>query len=408
MACGHALETSVIIEDHFSFPKNIQEQNILTTSTPYKLSNLVKLDKELGWNGSLERLKLFVQSDLSMEGQWSSPGGEVKQFTSKNYTMKWYGKKKQKLVVIPDDKNLSLRERLVKFATLNKGNGHNDEQSSVAEGNLNMVEVVENSLPDDDKQVHDHITENQGDTDNSTIETPFVKSGHKFTNSQCHCRDLALQLKRIEGDIQQLKNCAETCDANENTWSCKTSTCKSEKAMLRNNLEDANNTIKDLKAKIMYLEQEKDNLVTALMIQQKDQIIQETKSSNQKQQATVNLSSTYALNTENQFQTLSDTLDNETQTETRINNHEIKTANDQEECMAEYHNKQQSLKTRDKVTHNIGSDIIVIGDSIIENIQPRKLTREKVHKYSSVASGHACHAHHDLKFFQSENFKNCN
>ena len=31
----------------------------------------------------------------------------------------------------------------------------------------------------------------------------------------------------------------------------------------------------------MYLEQEKDNLATALMIQQKDQIIQETKSSKQ-------------------------------------------------------------------------------------------------------------------------------
>ena len=46
--------------------------------------------------------------------------------------MKWYGKKKQKLVVILDNKNQSLRERLVKFATLNKGNGHNDEQSSVA------------------------------------------------------------------------------------------------------------------------------------------------------------------------------------------------------------------------------------------------------------------------------------
>ena len=218
----------------------------MITSTPYKLSNLVKLDKELAWNGLLEGLKLFVQSDLSIEGQWSSPGGEVKQFTSKNYTMKWYGKKKKKLWVIRDDKNQSLREKLVKFATLNKGKGHNDQQSSIVEGNLNMVEVIENSLPDDDSEVHDHITENQGDTDNSTIETPFVKSGHKFTNSQCHCRDLALQFKGIEGDIQQLKNRAVTCDANENTRSCKTSICKSEKAMLRNNLEKANNIIKDL------------------------------------------------------------------------------------------------------------------------------------------------------------------
>ena len=29
-------------------------------------------------------------------------------------------------------------------------------------------------------------------------------------------------------------------------------------------------------------------------------------------------------------------------------------------------------------------------------------------KINGVDSGHACHAQHDLKFFQSENFKNCN
>ncbi len=38
---------------------------------------------------------------------------------------------------------------------------------------------------------------------------------------------------------------------------------------------------------------------------------------------------------------------------------------------------------KEKVTHEIGSDIVIIGDSIIKNIQPRKLTRnKKVHKYT--------------------------
>lgn len=58
------------------------EQNLLTTSTPFKLSSLVKLENGLAWNGSLESLKLFVQSELSIEGQWSSPGGDVQQSSS--------------------------------------------------------------------------------------------------------------------------------------------------------------------------------------------------------------------------------------------------------------------------------------------------------------------------------------
>jgi hypothetical protein len=390
MACRRALEGSVIIEDHFSFPQSILEQNMPTTSTPSKLSNLIKLDKELAWIGSPESLKLFVQSDLNIEGQWTSPGGEVKQFTSENYTMKWYGRKKQKLVITRDDKNESLRKKLrpTEFATLNKAIIHDiDKQYGEAEGkrsegNSNMVEVIENSWSDDGKYDSDHITANQDDPSSSKIET-VVEGGHKFTNSQCYCRDLALQLKRVERDIHQLKNRAETRDVNENTRVCNTNTCQSEKALLRSNLEEANNTIKDLKAKIMYLEQEKDNLATAMTLQQKDyqtclnnlnrqnnkstetsnnyQVVQGTKSSNRKLNEG-NTPSTYVLNTDNQYQSLSDILDGETQTETRIYNHPK--GNEKNE------------------SHEIGSDVIIIGDSIVKNIQPRKLTRKKVHKYT--------------------------
>lgn len=61
-----------------------------------------------------------------------------------------------------------------------------------------MVEVVENSLSDDNKHVPDHIAENEDDANNSKIERPFGKSRHMLTNFQCHCRGLALQLKQLE------------------------------------------------------------------------------------------------------------------------------------------------------------------------------------------------------------------
>ena len=70
MAYGRAMENSVLIEDHFSFPQSMPEKSILTTSTPFKLSNLIIKDNEFAWKGSLESLKLFVQSDLNIEGQW--------------------------------------------------------------------------------------------------------------------------------------------------------------------------------------------------------------------------------------------------------------------------------------------------------------------------------------------------
>jgi hypothetical protein len=60
MACRRAFKGSVIIEDNFSFPQSILEQNMPTTSTPSKLSNLIKFDKELTWIGSLDRQSEIV------------------------------------------------------------------------------------------------------------------------------------------------------------------------------------------------------------------------------------------------------------------------------------------------------------------------------------------------------------
>ena len=157
-------------------------------------------------------------------------------------------------------------------------------------------------------------------------------------------------------------------------------------------------------AKIVHLQEEKDNLVMTLTLQQKGyqtclnnldlqnnrsvetsnnfQIVHGTKSSSQTKNER-NTPGIYTLNTaENQSQTLSDIPDTETQTEAQIYSHpkgnEINTINDQTENMVEPQNKQSSnSKARD-----IGSDIVIIGDSIVKNIQPRKLSRKKVHKYT--------------------------
>ena len=203
-----------------------------------------------------------------------------------------------------------------------------------------------------------------------------------------------------KSDIQQLKNRTDSYEGKENSRPCKLNTCESEKTNLRNNLEEANNIIKDLRAKVEYLGHEKVNLATALALQQKDyqaclnnlnqpnnitaemsnnfETVQKTKSSDRKQQADIIPSSSHMLNIENRYQTLSDTLDNESQTESTVPHNLSKRYETKPvKSTCEHQNKQQNPKTRE-----IGSDIIVIGDSIIKNIQPRKLSRKKVHKYS--------------------------
>ena len=59
--------------------------------------------------------------------------GDVKQFVSKDYVMKWYGKRKQKFVIIRDDVTESLRQKLDKFATLNRVNDRDGELYKKAE-----------------------------------------------------------------------------------------------------------------------------------------------------------------------------------------------------------------------------------------------------------------------------------
>ena len=67
MASRCALESSVIIEDHFSFPQSIPGKSILTTSTPFKFSNLIIKDNEFAWKGLLESLKSLIRSDLKID-----------------------------------------------------------------------------------------------------------------------------------------------------------------------------------------------------------------------------------------------------------------------------------------------------------------------------------------------------
>ena len=72
------LNSSVIIDDHLSFPQTSKPVNTPISSTPYKQKKLLCSGKEFTWEGCLDDLRKFVQADLKLHGKWTSPGGEVK------------------------------------------------------------------------------------------------------------------------------------------------------------------------------------------------------------------------------------------------------------------------------------------------------------------------------------------
>ena len=78
---GPILNSSVIIDDHFSFPQTSKQVNTPISSTPYKQKKLLCFGKEFTWEGCLDDLRKFVQADLKPHGKWTSPGDEVKLFT---------------------------------------------------------------------------------------------------------------------------------------------------------------------------------------------------------------------------------------------------------------------------------------------------------------------------------------
>ena len=270
MMAGPTLNSSVIIDDHFSFPQTSNQLNTPLSSTPYKQKKLLCFGKEITWKGCLDDLRKFVQADLKLQGKWTSPGGEVKLFTCNEYNLKWYGVNKKKLVVIRDNNKGSLVEKLKKLASLSS------DQSSKQNGEAVCVEYVTGNdieknpstvtvhLDNADIQNHIDIESSKGKTGAAEI---ICESGR---NSHCYCAELESQLKRIEANVNFLMNQFETSAVKELTSSCSINTCQTEKHRLMHDLEAAKALVKELKAKIDHLENDKSSLVTAIRIIQEN------------------------------------------------------------------------------------------------------------------------------------------
>ncbi len=84
------------------------------------------------WRGDLNDLKQFVETSLNLHGKWSSPGGDVKQYTGEEFVLKWYGVTKRKIVLVKDSEENALKSMLQNFVFENLNSEDDDFEGNMA------------------------------------------------------------------------------------------------------------------------------------------------------------------------------------------------------------------------------------------------------------------------------------
>ena len=85
-----------------------REINCVVDPESVKSELLCVQDDDLLWKGDLESLKAFVETNLQLNGRWSSSHGESIQFSNPEFCIKWHGSTDKKLAILQDNNESQL------------------------------------------------------------------------------------------------------------------------------------------------------------------------------------------------------------------------------------------------------------------------------------------------------------
>ena len=93
-------------------------------------SELCLQDDDLLWKGDLDSLKAFVETNLQLNGRWSSSRDESIQFSNHEFCIKWHGSTDKKLVILQDNDESQLFKTLQSYANNTDDANHGNEKKS--------------------------------------------------------------------------------------------------------------------------------------------------------------------------------------------------------------------------------------------------------------------------------------
>ena len=183
--------------------------------------------------------------------------------------------------------------------------------------------------------------------------------------------------KRIETNVNFLMNRFETSEAKESISLCSIGTCQTEKRRLMHDLEAANALVKEFKAKIDQLENDKSSLVTAIRIIQEDNNAQ-VKHNSPKNNPWIKVSQSTKKSNRSQSQSKSKKVDNNitsTNPYAEEQNDLTQTQTQSGQAQSDSPNNQRANNRPRNAKESNPTNVVIAGDSMIKHINAHRLSK---------------------------------
>ena len=410
-------------------------------STTTKCSNLIFDGPTYHWIGNLIELKSYLEHCLKLDGVWSSPGGDAKMFkSSEGLSFKWYGRKSKKIVILKDNSQSYLAKLLQAHAKNSNSSdkvdgsvcdridisdddnqiiGNNMEKSDhCSESNdmtdsmksfdfrlnqsISRIKEIEDKFDCKVNFILDELCELKSKTISSVyeqrisileernrkLEEENVLLTNKFLASSCIISDLNSKVKDLENDKLSLVTAIKLIQVQDNQYSAthtNSATVEIDNSPTSNTLDDSVQILKPLLTDDQVTKKDK-----RLVRKYKFRKNHPSKINTQhvtSDTATLPLHNE-VLSTTNEYPLMNDMNNHkdelitiqDSQRQDQIQNDSVclqDLAGDNE--INDVNEVEPQLKTKHP---NEKSCIVMIGDSIIKHIDPKKLLKNKVYKYT--------------------------
>ena len=354
------------------YSSNSQPLNCTNDEKSLKSIFLYIEEGDFFWKGDYESLQDLIKSDLNLSGKWLSCGGDTKEFIHLDFILKWQGKSNPYLTIVKDNNENYLENGLKRYAnyTADKVTFPSDETSD------DESHVVE-TIPDQANNVDENIPSCLGNESSQLNLNKLMSLITDLKNTQEKERQLAIaQAAKFEATNNELIN-------NQTKMAAE---------------------IQELKSTIIKLEHENNSIKLVLEIKQdKWQKVEARKGSSLKQDEKKDITPVQNSFTGLEIEDTSLTsfpeiAEYKEHSETLI--HKIKDYPPQQSTRAKKNTKRsvnsktQTLKSKEYTCPD-ERITLVIGDSMIKNINSTKIERASGNK--SV-----CHSYSGARVKQIE------
>ena len=366
---------------------------------------------KLKWIGDFENLQALINQELGLQTKWTTPSGGSKLFENDEVSIRWYTNTSTLMIKGKESENI---KRKLSMRASNEADTNDDDEVTEDEDNHGCQ--FEASLDEDDPIIHD-----LNQTTCTYLEQKIDHLSAVFTKS----------IDEVKRDVDSLKERESRNLSRENEIIAalrqENQELKAENSSLRDKVTNLSLITSDLNNKVKENENERLSLVTAIKLIQTDLRPREFQHDWQQQTKSVaehthgtdknhthkgtaakqpaNYETTQASNHVNADRTESfqkqgsqcpdisiqnsysvlnveETSDSRLKPTSSSATQNAQNRNDNRECEIARPTNQNSTNAHGRRDSESGTNIVLVGDSMVKNINPRKLSRKRVSKFT--------------------------